>query len=263
MNTRVFLTFAILSAWAPRAFCDLIENDRQLDTHVEYPSTVVEPFEIKEAIQLDTTDVKPVQQNIHTLEKIVETMAQKTYVPYVWGGSRVGSINECNACVACLHKRSEGLEANASRDACLSCERCGIDCSNLAHEIFAQAHLEYPYLTSKSMAGDPHDTLEEKYNLVDMGSNLRRARFGDLIVQESHVLIFLSLDASKEALSYLHSSRRGEDERPFGGINVVRGRPIESLQPTVVRILRHRQLVEPQVYSVGIVKNDTFRPQVN
>jgi len=280
MKTRLFcrITSQVIllasSVWTQSLKAELIHDDIQLNMTVEYPNVIVEPLEAMTLLKVEAPGVKTVNENFSSLEKSIAKYAQKTFVPYIWGGNRVGSISECDACVTCLQKRSVekflvGGEPRMSREeiskghsSCASCDRCGIDCSNLAHRVFNEAELEFPYLTSKSMAGDAQHVLDDKYNLVEIGHNLRLARVGDLIVQESHVVIFLGF-VSDDSVSYLHSSRRGEDERPFGGINVVKSRSLESFQKTVVRILRHRQLIEPQVYSEGIVTNESAKSFVN
>jgi len=222
----------------------IIESDDSLTTKVAYPVVIREAIQFQN-LQLPTDTAETLELIEARLSAAIEKYEELTYVPYVWGGTAVGSKKECKACMACLEKTAanKNLAFLADEDnPCKSCESCGIDCSNLVHQVLADANIQFPYLTARDMAKYPGAKLEAKYNLVDVGSDITRAQTGDLIVQRKHVMIFIGMNEG--GVEYLHSSRRGEDERPFGGINVVKNRPIESIQKTIVKILRPKQALK-------------------
>ena len=72
------------------------------------------------------------------LLRVANDYASKTFVPYVWGGNALGEPDDCDACRACVAKKTK-LKVERRAGACSACRKCGIDCSHFISKIYNAA----------------------------------------------------------------------------------------------------------------------------
>ena len=217
-----------------------------------YPSN--SPF-IEMSVHLPKVGPEAPKPVFDRLMLAVEQMQSKSFVPYVYGGQRVGEPKACLACAACV--KAKHLPANSTDgrlSQCSACRRCGVDCSNFVNQIYERAGVNYPFADTSALrrASDEHLTL--KYGFLDMGRDLHDARPGDLILQKDHVVLLLSVNEYLGSVDYIHASR-GSKLTPAGGIELRRGFDYFRFQRQVVRILRHRDLVAPDGGTSALAAN--------
>jgi cell wall-associated NlpC family hydrolase len=179
------------------------------------------------------------------LMEVAHKMAARTNVPYVFGGHAIGKSKVCQECTDCIRKNH--LSANSTRmryNQCASCRHCGIDCSSFVNRIFAEAGLRYRFADTQTLRHTKDGFLEEQYGFVNVGSDLMKARPGDLLLEKGHIVMVVDVDLSAGTIDYIHASR-GSKRTPEGGIELRRGDSVVKLQKTLVRILRHRELITP------------------
>ena len=170
-----------------------------------------------------------------SLVDIARSYGERTYVPYVWGGNAIGDQADCESCRACVDSNMH-LPVKKRRSTCQVCKRCGVDCSHFVHRLLNEAGLDYPYLATQRLKGMSADHLRD-FNLVDIGRDLHRARPGDLLLQDHHIVMLLALDGPNQG-DLIHVSRSVKHGR-IGGIEILRRMNIAHLRGKVVRILRH------------------------
>lgn len=176
------------------------------------------------------------------LRLVIEDLGRKTYVPYVWGGSGLGSVKECVACTRCAAERGLPAGSDSGRALfCPACRKCGIDCSNFVSRIFQDAELRYKFATTSELIRMPRGRLLFEYQLMERSRDLREVQTGDLLVLSKHVVMVVKKDVLEDTIDYIHSSR-GTNPSLAGGIEIVRSMRMESMESSVLRILRHRDL---------------------
>jgi hypothetical protein len=79
--------------------------------------------------------------------------------------------------------------------------------------------------------------LRRKFNLVDMGSDARKALPGDLLLFRHHVVMVVDSDGKGNG-DILHVSRAIK-RKGMGGIEVVRGQALGKFRGKLIKILRH------------------------
>ena len=183
---------------------------------------------------------------IERLMAAAERMARQTSVPYVFGGTRIGTAKQCQECSDCARKNHLSANSSSGRfNKCASCRRCGIDCSNFVNRLFSEAGLKYRFADTRTLTLTGEDFLQEQYGFINMGRDLLVARPGDLILQKGHVMMVIDVDPTLGTIDYIHASRGSRTRKPIGGIELRRGKPLNQVQHEVVKILRHRELVLP------------------
>jgi hypothetical protein len=166
--------------------------------------------------------------------------ARLGYVPYVYGGKRLGSPKDCYQCSSCIRSRKLKKDGTFERMAeCGSCRKCGLDCSNFVNKVFETAGFEFPFVDTAHLGSASLIKLHRAYNLLDMGRSLHGLSPGDLVLQSSHVILIVAVNGEK--VDYVHSSSYSANS-DIGGVQIVRNVPKVLLQRSVVKVLRHRAL---------------------
>ena len=201
------------------------------------------------------------------LERLLEAahrLAIRTSVPYVFGGSQLGHPRVCSQCSECI--RTNRLPADSTMDRfnhCAACRDCGLDCSNFVKHLLSEAGLKIKFATTATLNRESIKSLEKTYSLVNIGKDLRDARPGDLVLKKGHVIVLIDIQHQLGTVDFIHASR-GSRRTPVGGIELRRGYSLRRIQQETVRILRHRDLLEPmdstiRLTSVSLLLSDLRR----
>lgn len=199
---------------------------------------------------LEKTELKPLGPDspapaLERLMSVVGRMQTKSYVPYVFGGNAIGSAKTCQACTECI--KTNHLAANSTPGRltqCAACRSCGVDCSNFVNLVFEEADMGYRFADTRTLRGVKDNSLESQFGFVNVGNDLSAARPGDVLLQSNHVMLLLSVDAANHTIDFIHSSR-GSRRTPAGGIERVRAADMFKVGRHVEKILRHRELIQP------------------
>lgn len=224
---------------------------------------VVAPFA---SLNLDLGRYGPVPPK-PALQRLLEAahrLAIRTSVPYVFGGSQLGHPKVCSQCSDCIRKHR--LPANSTMDRfnhCDACRECGLDCSNFVKHLLSEAGLKIKFATTETLNRESVRSLEKTYGLVNIGSDLRDAKPGDLVLKKGHVIVLIDIQHQLGTLDFIHASR-GSKRTPVGGIELRRGYNLRKVQRETIRILRHRELMEPidsmiRLTSVSLLLSDLRR----
>lgn len=218
--------------------------DRLIDKRF-LPSPVVKSQFI--AMNIDFKRVGPPAPKppLERLLDIANNFSVKTSIPYVFGGGQLGSPKRCSECSDCIRRKR--LPANSSMDRfnqCSACRECGLDCSNFISHLLRGAGLKSKFATTATLTRENERTLWEKYSFVDVGDDLLDAKPGDLILKKGHVVMLLEINPALGTADFIHASR-GSKRTLVGGIELRRGVDVRKIQRETLRILRHRDLVDP------------------
>ncbi len=228
-----------LAAVTADRFFHSIGQDEQI-----FPTTL--RFELAE-LRMPLIGAPSPKPAIERLLAAADRLVKETSVPYVFGGSRIGSPKQCQGCVDCARRLKLPADSTLSRyNRCPECQRCGIDCSNFVNLLYAEAGLGFPFADTRTLQSSGHDFLRERYGFLNIGKNLEDARAGDLVVEKGHVMMVIDVDAKSRTIAYIHSSRGSLGRKPIGGIELRRGKSLDEVQKRTLRILRHRDLVLPE-----------------
>jgi len=207
--------------------------------------TIDSPF-LSLKVGFDKLGPKPPKPALERLLETAHRLAQKTAVPYVFGGSQLGSPKRCQECSECI--RSNRLPANSTMDRfniCSACRDCGLDCSNFVSHLLTESGLKVKFASTSTLNRERTTSLEEKFGLIDMGEDLELAKPGDLLLKEGHVVVLIDIHHALGTLDFIHASR-GSKRTRVGGIELRRGTSIRKMQKEIVRILRHKDLFESE-----------------
>lgn len=187
---------------------------------------------------------KPLSSLQKGLVQAGDEMLENLEVSYVYGGSKVGSVAQCETCNACLEEKKPSPKERFIK--CSSCSGCSLDCSHFTQLVYARAGLDYPYLTTSQMINLEPATLEKKYNLYVVGSDVRRAEPGDLLVYPGHV-VMLEASLPKGFGDVIHATGGKDIREPGQGIQRERHAFLSQFRGDLRRILRHRKLESERV----------------
>jgi hypothetical protein len=162
-------------------------------------------------------------------------------VSYVYGGSKLGDPEHCEACNKCLDLKKSGPKERFSD--CPVCTKCSLDCSHYTFEVFKQAGLSSTYLTTALMNNLSPQELASRYQLLDIGTAMGRAMPGDLLVYDGHVVL-LERKYPDGRGDVIHSTSGKELRGPGNGIQRERRAQLENFRGPVLRILRHLDLAK-------------------
>ena len=181
-----------------------------------------------------------------TLLKVAEEFGEEAqYVPYVWGGNQIGNTKACQACRSCIAKKSR-LKVEKRKAVCKPCRQCGIDCSHFVHRVFQDAGLDFPYVNTSRLQRMSSLALLEELGLVDLGKNLDHVMPGDLLLKKKHIVVLLRAGEDGRG-DVLHVSRSTQKMGPGGGIEIARDVNLVDFAGKLVKILRHRDTMMPEV----------------
>ena len=246
----VFVTCGIveLAALGSNVFLDSLIDKRFLPTPVVQTQFAALSLDFR---RLGPSAPKP---PVDRLLEVANSFSVKTLVPYVFGGGQIGSAKKCSECSDCIRRRR--LPANSSMDRfnqCSACRHCGLDCSNFISHVLREAGLKSKFATTATLSRENDRTLWEKYAFVNVGDDLLDAKPGDLILKKGHVVMLLDIHPALGTVDFIHASR-GSKRTLVGGIELRRGVDIKKVQRETIRILRHRDLVEPTDSIVALTK---------
>jgi hypothetical protein len=104
--------------------------------------------------------------------------------------------------------------------------------------------LKSKFATTATLSRENERTLWENYAFINVGDDLLDAKPGDLILKKGHVVMLLDIHPALGTIDFIHASR-GSKRTLVGGIELRRGVGIKKVQRETIRILRHRDLVDP------------------
>jgi len=170
--------------------------------------------------------------------------AQKIFdqldISYAYGGYKLGTPGDCSLCTACLEKKKPAPKTRFS--ACSICQKCSLDCSHFVQMVFKEAGFKSPYLTTKTMLSLGGLELMNKYHLVDLGKAISQIRAGDLVVYRDHVALLTRI-YPKGYANVVHATGGRDIRAPGQGVQKERMILVESFRGPLLRILRHKSLV--------------------
>lgn len=190
--------------------------------------------------------VRPATRLQSTLVQAGDEMLENLEVSYVYGGAKVGSLQQCDACNQCLESKRPSPRERFVK--CPACNGCSLDCSHFTQLVYARAGLDYPYLTTSQMSDLSPQTLERKYNMLVVGTDIRRAEPGDLLVYPGHV-VMLESASTKGFGDVIHATGGKDIKEPGQGIQRERQAQLGQFRGPLKRILRHRNLESERVAS--------------
>lgn len=234
----------IMMAWGliglASASAERLLHRNELNSQI-FPTTA--KFALED-LSFPSIGAKAPKPAIERLMEAAERLSKETAVPYVFGGSRVGKLKECQACADCARRLQLPADSSLARyNRCAECRRCGIDCSNFVNLLFAEAGLRFRFADTRTLQALTHDFLKEQFGFFNIGKDLEKARPGDLVVEKGHVMMVIAVDVKSRTIDYIHSSRGSRGRKPIGGIELRRGKPLDEVQKRTLRILRHQDLV--------------------
>lgn len=191
----------------------------------------------------DAVNLTPRQAN---LLRAGDEMLENLEISYVYGGSKVGSLEQCEQCNACLEKFRPSPKERFTK--CTSCNGCSLDCSHFTQLVYARVGLDYPYLTTSQMSELSPRVLEQKYKLLVVGTDIKNAEPGDLLVYPGHV-VMLESSARQGFGDIIHATGGKDIREPGQGIQRERRAQLLHFRGDLRRILRHRKLEGERVAS--------------
>ncbi len=188
-------------------------------------------------------DVLPADINSLDLDQLLNTaLMHIAYesVPYVWGGNKIGSPEDCDECSQCITKyKKRGPSKRHLK--CSACQRCGLDCSHFVQKVFKDAGMSFPYTSTRSFLQVPKKRPDMIPGLRFISSKLKDAQPGDLLVQKKHIVILINKKSANIG-DIVHMSRTVRNGR-IGGIALKRDANLTRFFGGVKRIFRHEKLI--------------------
>ncbi|MEZ4743508.1 MAG: hypothetical protein R3B45_13870 [Bdellovibrionota bacterium] len=181
---------------------------------------------------------------IYKQQRIIKSaidIMESQEISYVYGGYQLGSDRECESCNVCLEKKQPKAKERLSD--CPQCQKCSIDCSHFVQLAYLRAGFKMPYLDTDTMLKSSKKRLLHSYNLIEIGNNPANALPGDLLVYRGHVVMLESLYDNLRA-DILHATGGREIRLPGQGIQRKRQALIHSFHGPLVKILRHKDLMQ-------------------
>lgn len=188
-------------------------------------------------------DVLPVGIKSQDLNQLLNTaLMHIAYesVPYVWGGNKIGSPEDCNECSQCIIKYKKRGPAKRHLK-CSACQRCGMDCSHFVQKVFKDAGMSFPYASTRSFLKGTSKRPDLIPGLRFISNNLKDAQPGDLLVQKKHIVILVNKKSANIG-DIVHMSRTVRNSR-IGGIALKRDANLSQFFGGVKRIFRHEKLL--------------------
>ena len=193
-------------------------------------------------------ETRPISVLQSQLLQAGDEMLENLEVSYVYGGSKVGSLDQCTTCNQCLESLRPSPKERFVK--CRSCNGCSLDCSHFTQLVYARAGLNYPYLTTSQMMSLPAKILEQKYQMTVVGTDIQNAAPGDLLVYPGHVVMLES--SIKGGFGDVIHATGGKDIRePGQGIQRERQAQVSQFRGSLQRILRHQRLESERVAVLG------------
>lgn len=187
------------------------------------------PFSDSEGTSRNPSEIRLVR-----LLDVLSALSQREDIAYVWGGRSTSKPETCAACRRCIEVRRVDPPRRIQK--CPDCKVCGVDCSGFVSRVLVAAGLGGRRVTSRGLI---RSSKSKSSMFAVVGQDLKKARAGDLVVLEDHVVMFLERFGADQ-LAYVHAAKFVPG-RPAGGIEVVVGGPLPGkMQPVV--ILRHKDL---------------------
>jgi hypothetical protein len=196
----------------------------------------------------------PVAARRQSVLQVASKLLDEAQVSYVYGGHQLGDSASCESCNQCLTERHPAAAQRLKE--CTICR----DCSHFTSLVFGTAGLPYPYLETARMLSLSGASLQERYQLVDVGDEPRRAVPGDLLVYDGHVVLLERVHPPRVELGprtviqdtltrgdVVHATGGGAIRRPGEGIQRERFVDLGHFRGPLRRVLRHVLLASPQI----------------
>ena len=194
---------------------------------------------LEEHEEIDAWDALPSKDRLELLGEAAEKLRD---VPYIWGGSKVGSLEQCQACRECVAKKKVPLARRLQK--CRPCQQCGLDCSHFVSRLFEIVGLDFPYASTRELRRASASALKRYHQLISIPVDLKAVQAGDLILYAKHVVLVLKGYGDGRA-DFIHASRfRKGDRNKLGGLELERGKFLHRMRGPVKRILRHIEFHE-------------------
>lgn len=174
------------------------------------------------------------------LVRSARKLLDEASVSYVYGGGRLGTAADCQACNQCLEAERPASDRRLRE--CPECSRCSLDCSHFTQLVFARAGVHHPYLTSVDMAALPPDRLSRSFGFVALPADPAAAVPGDLLVYKGHVVMLERSHAGGKG-DVIHATGGRDIKEPGQGIQRERWADLARFRGPLLRILRHRNLM--------------------
>jgi cell wall-associated NlpC family hydrolase len=182
---------------------------------------------------------------VNSLRTKVVAEAQRIFatkeVSYVYGGHKLGDDKQCVKCNQCLEAKSP--KPNQRLKKCPVCAKCSLDCSHFTQLVYEKAGLSMPYLPTDAMLNLSKRKLLKLYHLVDLGSDIKKAKAGDLLVYRGHVVLLEKLFSNGRG-DIIHATGGRDIRLPGQGIQRKRQALVTQFHGPLLRILRHRDLMK-------------------
>ncbi|MCX6118568.1 MAG: hypothetical protein NT027_13580 [Proteobacteria bacterium] len=194
-----------------------------------------------------TADVeKPIDPQTRLLNAALD-LSRREAVPYVYGGSALGSTKICKACRDCILAKNLVSDKSAKKrlKKCKACRSCGVDCSHFVSQIFRKAQLSYRFIdTSRLFSMSPEQLWLDLGLAIVSQNDLLKAEPGDLLVENGHIVLITGVSIGSETVDYVHATRDSRT-RILGGIEFEKSVPIRRFDSSSFMILRHKDLLQP------------------
>jgi len=161
-------------------------------------------------------------------------------VPYVWGGNKIGSAEDCDKCSQCIIKYKKRGPSKRHLN-CSACQRCGMDCSHFVHKVFKDVGMGFPYASTRTFLRVSSKRPDAIPGLRFISNDLKDAMPGDLLVQKKHVVILINKKSDTTG-DIVHMSRTVRSGR-IGGIALKRDANLTRFFGGVKKIFRHEKLI--------------------
>ena len=168
-------------------------------------------------------------------------LLEEASVSYVYGGKRLGTAADCEACNQCLEARRPSSDRRLR--VCAECARCSLDCSHFTQLVFERAGISHPYLTSKDMVSLSATRLDRDFGFLSLPPDPASAAPGDLLVYKGHVVLLERSHAGGKG-DIIHATGGRDIKEPGQGIQRERWAELGNLRGPLLRILRHRTLTQ-------------------
>jgi hypothetical protein len=167
-------------------------------------------------------------------------MLEHLEVSYVYGGSKVGDVSQCEKCNSCLEVNQPAPKERFK--VCGVCSQCSLDCSHFVQLVFSNAGLAFPYLTSQQMLDLDQDTLRRRFHLVPVPEHPGKLVAGDLLVYRGHVVI-AEMIHGYDSVDVIHATGGRDIREPGQGIQRERFARASSFRGPLLRVLRHEKII--------------------
>jgi hypothetical protein len=225
-------------------FCFTSLELRASSDHLQFKNPIQSFFDSLFLISHEVTNqVDPSLKSQDDIRERLQSLAldflNLKYVPYVWGGKKIGSEQACKECRSCI--QNNGVPYKQRLQRCQACRACGVDCSHLVNIVYGSVGLDYPYANTANLNLADTQKLEQNFGFVSISTE-SPLKVGDLILFRKHIVMVVNEDyESLDDVQVIHATpRRGQLQ--IGGIFSSKLGPIIRNRGNIMKVLRHGAL---------------------